>query len=122
TDPEVWMRHLDPTQTFFSWVMNNHWGTNYRAWQEGPVTFRYALRPHGRADAAEATRFATGLSQPLLVGAASSEPGIREPLLRVEPADVIVQELKPSDDGEAWIVRLFNASATTAVARVTWAK
>lgn len=122
TDPEVWMRHLDPTQTFFSWVMNNHWGTNYRAWQEGPVTFRYALRPHGRADAAEATRFATGLSQPLLVGAASSEPGVREPLLRVEPADVIVQELKPSDDGEAWIVRLFNASATTAVARVTWAK
>src|SRR6201991_869991 len=75
TDPEVWMRHLDPTQTFFSWVMNNHWGTNYRAWQEGPVTFRYALRPHGRADAAEATRFATGLSQPLLVGDSSSEPG-----------------------------------------------
>lgn len=119
TDPEVWMRHLDPTQTFFSWVMNNHWGTNYRAWQEGPVTFRYALRPHQGANTAEASRFATGLSQPLLV-ASPSTPHAHEPLLSIEPADVLVQELKPSDDGKAWIVRLFNASDAMVNVRLTW--
>ena len=121
TDPDVWMRHLDPTQTFFSWVMNNHWGTNYRAWQEGPVTFRYALRPHRGANLAEASRFAIGLSQPLLVTAPSSALPSAEPLLQVEPADVLVQEFKPSDDGRAWIVRLFNASDSAAQARLTWA-
>lgn len=120
TDPEVWMRHLDPTQTFFSWVMNNHWGTNYRAWQEGPVTFRYALKPHRGVDFAEASRFATGLSQPLVVTAATGASLVHEPLLRVEPEDILVQELKPSDDGKAWIVRLFNASTTTANVRLTW--
>jgi len=122
TNPEVWMRHLDPTQTFFSWVMNNHWGTNYRAWQEGPVTFRYALRPHRGADFAEASRFATGLSQPLVLLATTVASPIHEPLLRIEPANILIQELKPSDDGKAWIVRLFNASGKAANVRMTWSQ
>jgi hypothetical protein len=122
TNPDVWLRHLDPTQTFFSWVMNNHWGTNYRAWQEGPVTFRYALRPHRGADFAEADRFATGLSQPLVVVGAKDASPLPAPLLQVEPADILIKELKPSDDGKAWIVRLFNASDKTANVRMTWSQ
>ena len=66
--PSVWREHIAPTQTFYSWVMNNHWGTNYRAYQEGPVTFRYALRPHDGTDSAAASRFAIGRCQPLLAG------------------------------------------------------
>lgn len=120
TDPDVWLRHLDPTQTFFSWAMNNHWGTNYRAWQEGPVTFRYALRPHKGADFARATQFATGLSQPLVVMAATGVVPAAGALLHVEPADVVVEELKPSDDGNGWIVRLFNASDRTRDVRLSW--
>jgi hypothetical protein len=120
TDPEVWLRHLDPTQTFFSWVMNNHWGTNYRAWQAGPVTFRYALRPHKGADFARATQFATGLSQPLVVIAAAGAVSMVGALLHVEPADVVVEELKRSADGKDWIVRLFNASDRPADVRLRW--
>ena len=45
-----------------------------------------------------------------------------EPLLRVEPADILIQELKPSDDGKAWIVRLFNASGKTANVHMTWSQ
>ena len=120
TDPEIWLRHLDPTQTFFSWAMNNHWGTNYRAWQEGPVTFRYAVRPHKGADLARATQFATGLSQPLVVMPATGALSAVGALLHVEPADVVVEELKPSADGKGWIVRLFNASDRTADVRLSW--
>ena len=120
TDPEVWLRHLDPTQTFFSWAMNNHWGTNYRAWQEGLVTFRYALRPHQGADFARATQFATGLSQPLVVMAAAGAAPTVGALLHVEPADVVVEELKPGADGTGWIVRLFNASDRAKDVRLSW--
>lgn len=75
TDPEAWLKQLKPGHLFYSWVMNNHWGTNYRAWQEGPLTFRYALRPHADAlDCADASRFAIGLSQALLAMAASTQP------------------------------------------------
>src|SRR6202035_412468 len=40
-DPTVWREYIEPTQKFYSWVMNNHWSTNYRAYQEGIVEFRY---------------------------------------------------------------------------------
>jgi hypothetical protein len=118
--PDVWRKHIEVTQTFYSWVMNNHWGTNYRAYQEGPVTFRYALRPHHGNGAADAERFATGLTQTLVVAPASGPIPTSNPMLRVSPADVLVQSLKPSDDGKAWIVRLFGASGDTRQTTLAW--
>ena len=41
-NPSVWLSKLAPSQTLYSWVMNNHWYTNYKADQDGPTTFRYA--------------------------------------------------------------------------------
>lgn len=120
TNPDVWRKHVEPTQKLYSWAMNNHWGTNYRAYQEGPTVFRYILRPHGRRDAAKASRFAGGFSQPLLaVGARATKPS-GTPLLTVAPEDVIVTALKPSDDGRALILRLFGASEQVQSARLTW--
>ena len=119
-NPEIWRKRIEPTQKFYSWVMNNHWGTNYRAYQEGVVAFRYALRPHRGYDPAAAARFAIGLSQPLLPAPAGGSGAPRSPLLRVEPNDVLVTALKPSDDGKAWIVRLFGASGEKRQAKLTW--
>ncbi|MCL4482244.1 MAG: hypothetical protein M1445_06450 [Bacteroidetes bacterium] len=31
TNPNVWRKHIEPTQALFSWVMNNHWGNCYVA-------------------------------------------------------------------------------------------
>jgi alpha-mannosidase len=41
-------------------------------------------------------------------------------LLRVEPSDVLVTTLKPSDDGKAWIIRLFGGSGQERPARLVW--
>jgi alpha-mannosidase len=121
THPDIWRKHIEPTQKFYSWVMNNHWGTNYRAYQEGVVTFRYALRTHGGYDPAAAARFATGLTQPLLaVPVEPNSPLPRYFPLRVEPSDVLVTTLKPSDDGAAWIIRLFGASGQNREAKLIW--
>ncbi|MCP4639510.1 MAG: hypothetical protein GY851_03715 [bacterium] len=110
-DPRAvgWIERLEPTQTIYSYVMNNYWETNYKASQDGPTTFRYALQPHARFDAAAATRFGTERSQPLIVRAATDEKG-SAPALRIAPKGVVATMLKPSDDGKAWIVRLFGAS------------
>ena len=48
TNPDVWIQHLQPSQTIYSWVMNNHWHTNYRAEQEGPTVFRLCHPPAQR--------------------------------------------------------------------------
>ena len=120
THPEIWRKQIEPAQKFYSWVMNNHWGTNYRAYQDGPVEFRYALRPHTGYDPAAASRFATGMSQPLV----SSAHGQRSPMalkLRVDQKDVLVQECKRSADGTAWMVRLFGASGENRRVSLTWA-
>ncbi|MFA5191449.1 MAG: discoidin domain-containing protein [Verrucomicrobiia bacterium] len=123
TNPDTWRKKIEPTQKLYSWAMNNHWHTNYRAYQEGPVQFRFILRPHrGPSADAENSRFATGFSQPLVATPARGRAPSPTPLLRVEPADVLVTALKPSDDGKAWIVRLFGAGGTPASAKLTWSK
>lgn len=99
--------------------MNNHWGTNYRAYQEGIVEFRYALRAHGGYDSASASRLAIGLSQPLIATVSSALPP-SPPLLQIEPPDVLALALKPSDDRAAWIVRLFGASGEERKANRRW--
>jgi alpha-mannosidase len=118
-NPLLWREHIAPTQKLYSWVMNNHWETNYRAYQEGVAEFRYALRAHGGYDPAMASRLAIGLSQPLIASVASADPPSPS-LLQVEPSDVLVLALKPSDDGGAWIVRLFGASGEPRKAKLLW--
>ncbi|HWQ93030.1 MAG TPA: hypothetical protein VN673_15240, partial [Clostridia bacterium] len=119
TDPVEAMRRWRPQvpsanrqSQFYSWIMNNRWGTNYRAYQEGPVTFRYAVQPHGRANAADLTRLATGLSQPLL--ALAGKTNQFEPAVRLHHPDVIISSLKPADHGRGIIVRLFGVGGRDA--------
>lgn len=119
SNPDVWRKKIEPTQKIYSWAINNHWETNYRAYQEGIITFRYALRPHSQFSPAEATRFATGLTQPLVITRALDKEHTL-PLLTVSNNDVIVQALKPSEDGKAWIVTLFNSSGRQAATSLQW--
>jgi len=110
-NPDIWRKKVEPTQTLYSWAMNNHWGTNYRQHQEGPVVFRYILRPHGAFDATETARFATGFSQPLVVRPASKEPYTVP--FKLESKSVTVIAFKPADDGEGFILTLYNPGKAT---------
>jgi hypothetical protein len=121
TNPEVWRKKVARTQKIYSWAMNNHWHTNYRAYQQGPVLFRFILRPHRQSGPADATRFARGFSRPLLPVRARSGPPRSTPLLQLSSDDVVVETLKPSDDGQAWIVRLFGAAGKEAGVSLSWA-
>ncbi|MCC6231026.1 MAG: hypothetical protein IT580_00165 [Verrucomicrobiales bacterium] len=122
TNPDVWRKTIEPTGKIYVWAMNNHWGTNYRAHQEGATAFRFVLRPHrGRTTDAANSRFATAFSQPLVVVPGRGTPPSSQSLLTVEPDHVLVTALKPSDDGKAWIVHLLGASGSESEATVTWA-
>jgi len=119
-DGQGWIRHLDPkTQIFYSFVMNNHWFTNYRAYQEGPTRFRYALRPHEKFQPGQAKRFGLSVSQPLLAFPAVDK-NCTESRLRVKPDHVLITDVKPSDDGKALIIRLFAAGDQNAEATLNW--
>jgi len=115
-----WIQHIKPTQTFYSYVMNDYWETNYKASQEGATRFRYSLRPHGSFDSATAARFGIEQSQPLVVVPADPQSPLRKSMLRVEPNDVIATSLKPTTDGRSLLLRLVNVSEKPTAARVNW--
>jgi alpha-mannosidase len=101
--------------------MNNYWETNYKADNEGEFVFRYALRPHKGFDAAAAARFGVEQSQPLVVVPVKKDaPDVRS-LFAVEPAEVLLTSLKPSEDQKALMLRLYNAGDRPAKVRVNWA-
>ena len=118
-NPNAYMKHIDPSATFYSWVMNNHWHTNYRADQEGEITFRYYLRPHAAYDPAEAARFGIETTVPLVVMPARGEKPFAS-RLQVGGPGVLVSAMKPADEGRAVIVRLYGASGKDARAKLAW--
>jgi len=112
TNPDIWRKHIEPTQTLFSWALNNHWGTNYRAYQEGLITFRYALWPHKQFSASENSQYAIGLSQPLLVKQASENTPATSGIYP-DQSQVIVTAFKPCDNGKGRMLTLYNSSEST---------
>lgn len=120
TNPAVWRQHVGPTQKLYAWVMNNHWGTNYRAYQSGPVTFRFLLRPHGPYDPVAASRLAIAASRPLLAVRAHSVVPPSTSRLTVDSPGVIVTGFKPSEDGRAVIVRLWAAGGRDVLTHLRW--
>ncbi|MFC2171310.1 polysaccharide lyase family protein [Acidobacteriota bacterium] len=105
---------FDPSSGhIFAYVMNNYSFTNYKAGQGGDFTFRYSLTSHsGDLDPIAATRFGWSIANPLLT--VVIPPGSRGPWTK--PADslcsldadhVMVLALKKTEDGEGWIMRLW---------------
>ncbi len=117
-----WVKHLEPSQTLYSYAMNNYWETNYKADQEGPTPFRYAIRPHrGGYDGMDAARFGVERSQPLVaVPAGKDAPNEITSRLRLDWDDVLVTAFKPSRHGKALIVRLYGASGEPRKVSLAW--
>ncbi|MHC4116084.1 MAG: polysaccharide lyase family protein [Planctomycetota bacterium] len=117
-----WIKQLEPSATLYSYVMNNYWETNYKAGQEGPTTFRYSIKPHGRYGAGGAARFGAESSRLLVTVPVDRDSPACSSLLSVEPAGVVVTALKPGSDGESRIIRLFNPGRRARKAELIWAK
>lgn len=104
-----WVDKLASSATVYSWVMNNHWHTNFPLTQDGPVRFRYRLFPHEGYDVVQANRFGLEQSQPLVYVAADKDPQVR-PLVAIDNPKVYATILKSLDTDRALIVRLRSLS------------
>ncbi len=117
-----WIKVLEPSQTLYSYVMNNYWHTNYKADQEGPTVFRYVIKPHGQFNSSDAKRFGVEKSQPLITSPANIDHVAQKSLFKIKPSSVIVSSLKPIEKGKAWMVRLFNTGESTEEVIFDWGK
>jgi alpha-mannosidase len=115
-----WLRKLEPSSTIYSWVMNNHWFTNFPLTQDGPVSFRYRILPHGAYDAATANHFGLEQAQPL-IGLATSVNAISKPLLALEGSpEVSVSILKSTAENKTIIIRLRSVSGKDELVTLSW--
>ena len=77
---------------------------------DGPHAFRHAIWLHGPFDATATARRGIERSQPLLAVAVAPEAAAVRPPLAIVSETVLLNSLKPSRDGKAVIVRLWNSS------------
>ncbi len=104
-----WISKLEPSSTIYSWAMNNHWHTNFPLTQDGPVTFRYSILPHGAYDAVAANHFGMEQAQPLAHVATNDDPKIK-PFIAIDNEKVYLTIMKSLADSKDIIVRLRSLS------------
>jgi hypothetical protein len=113
-----WRERTAPGTNVYAYLFNNYWHTNYKAYQQGPLTYRFVLRPHGGFDPLALRRFSDEQDHPLLVFSADpASPDIQAPFtLSGDP--VTLSSLRVPDDGAALVARLFNPSPKPATVTI----
>ncbi|MEW5982263.1 MAG: hypothetical protein AB1806_07815 [Acidobacteriota bacterium] len=112
----AWRERVSPGATLYAYLLNNYWHTNFKADQSGPLSFRFAVRPHGAFDPVELWRMGAEQDYPLVAFISdNSVPPIRPPFT-IQGASVVVSSLR--EEGGAITARLYNASDSQAVVRL----
>jgi hypothetical protein len=115
-----WLKNLEPSGTVYSWVMNNHWFTNFPLTQEGPVKFRYSILPHGVYDPSQANRFGLEQAQPLIHLAANNN-AISNPIISINGSpSVTVTIIKSTSEAGRIIIRLRSVSENNENVKLSW--
>jgi hypothetical protein len=113
-----WSGTIRPSSVIYSYVMNNYWGTNYKAEQSGKTTFRYTIQPHGMFLSAESEKMAAQESEPLVVVPLKSSKNESSSLFTILNQGIVVTALVPLNDG--YLIRLFNAGGDPQKLNIVW--
>jgi hypothetical protein len=63
---KAWKTEAKSSSTLYLYALNNYWHTNFKADQEGPITFDLYLKMHGPFKLEEARRFGLEMTRPLI--------------------------------------------------------
>ena len=114
-----WKKTEKPTSTWFSYVMNNYWHTNYKADQSGIVNFKYALRPHETTDRTVMEKEAAEFTQPLIAMTVKEDVKLPANLFELTNSRIVVTSLTPNQDGTI-LMRLFNPEQSEQQTKFVW--
>ena len=85
----------------------------------GEHRFRYALYPHaGDWRAADTVAHAARFNRPLHWTQGAPAAILETTLVAAMPASVVIDTIKPAEDGEGWVVRLYESHGGGALARL----
>jgi hypothetical protein len=116
-----WKTEGKPTATWFSYVMNNYWHTNYKADQEGISHYRYVLKPHGVFSYSETEKTGAACTQPLLALPVKEEALFSDGLFTLTNNHLVVTSITPQQEG-GFIIRLYNPESSKEQTSFQWKK
>ncbi len=119
TDGSRWLPRPVISSTALSFIMNNYWHTNYKAWQRGRVSLSYDFERHGKFSRLAAERFSRGVAQPL-IAVPFRKTRLPNFPLHVESADLIVAGCHPLGMDNGWLLRLFNVGHAPVCPKLAW--
>ncbi len=100
------------THHIYSWVMNNYWVTNFKAYQEGELRWKYSLSSSPDPSHSFATRFGWNERVPVFARVISPTAGakrselVSRSLMTIEPRNLLLVDIAPSLDEESIILHL----------------
>ena len=115
-----WRETQEPTQTVFSYVMNNYWETNYLAAQPGKAEFRYSLILGEGFDPVANEKRSLERAQPLLVVPASNRKRMPLSLFTLNNENVLATALIPGRDKGHFLVRIYNPTGNDQEVLLNW--
>ncbi len=87
----------------------------------GEHRFRYGLYPHpGDWRAADTVAHAARFNRPMAWTAGAPAAVLQGPLVAATPSSVVIDTVKPAEDGEGWVVRLYESHGGRAAARLVF--
>lgn len=113
-----WKTKGEFTSTWFSYVMNNYWHTNYKADQNGVSHYHYALKIHGISDQSEIEKDAFEFSEPLVAYTINENENLPNELFELTNKKIVITSITPLENG--FIIRLFNPESTSQQTGFYW--
>ncbi len=107
----------------YSWVLNNYWTTNFKASQEGEMTWNYFITSSPNNSVAEATHFGWGNRIPLVArvipaGTEKMQPYSKSMLNLAEP-NLLLVDAQLSKNGDGIVLHLRETEGGHAILDVT---
>ncbi len=124
TDGNVygWIKEIKDSPLIYSYPMNNYWGTNFKAEQEGVTEFFYFLYPHRNTGLSQAERKSVEACQPMIAVLSEKDNSIPASLFEIDSKEIFATSVKESADGKGLIVRLYNPGSKNSDVSFKWGK
>lgn len=106
----------------FAYAFNSYWFTNYKASQQGPMTFRFAITSAAKVTDAEAKRFGESVQSPMIAIPLSVSPApepASKSYVTIDSENVVLQAMAPARFADGTMIRLREMSGKTGTVKLT---
>jgi len=115
----LWKKELAASSTLYSFILNNHWDTNFPLEQGGIIKESYSMQFHNGYDAVAASRFGLEAHRPLLVVQAKKNI-IEKPIVHIDNPAIMLSVLKKTEGSHTMLLRVKSVSSSAEPLQLSW--